>query len=228
MIPTVWVFWIVTLTIVTFISAIIVKNHREHGFAALIAFYVIYLGASQILAVRIINFELGFISFFAPAAVFIYPFIAQAIDMINEVYGIKKTRLAIAIAFSTQVLLVLFIFMTNTLLPAPFFEHEGVWQSIFSLSIRITIASWIAFLITQNIDAWIFAKIKERFPKQVLLRSMTSDMADLTLDSIIFVPLAFFGTGIPIIPLVVGQIVTKNIIGLLDTPWFLWYKKLID
>ncbi len=226
MIPLVWVYWVVSLTLVTYVSAYIVRNFKEHGFAALTAFYTIYLGASQIIAARIIDFNLGFYSFFAPAAVFIYPFIAQVIDMINEVYGRKMTHLAIGIAFATQVLLVTFIVMTNVLSPAPFFIHEEAWQSIFGLSVRITIASWISFLITNNLDAMVFAKLKERYEDKVLLRSVASDIADLTLDSVIFVPLAFYGI-LPVVPLVIGQIISKNLIGLLDTPWFLWYKRMI-
>lgn len=226
MTPQVWIYWIVTLTIVTYVSAYIVRNFKEYGFAALAAFYTIYLGASQIIAARIINFDLGFYSFFAPAAVFIYPFIAQAIDMINEVYGRRMTHLAIGIAFVTQVLLVAFIVMTNALSPAPFFGLEEAWQTIFGLSVRITIASWISFLITNNLDAVVFAKLKERYEDKVLLRSVTSDVADLTLDSMIFVPLAFYGIQ-PVVPLIIGQIISKNLIGLLDTPWFLWYKKMI-
>ncbi|MFQ5815831.1 MAG: queuosine precursor transporter [Candidatus Hydrothermarchaeaceae archaeon] len=226
MTPMVWVYWVISLTVVTYASAYIVREFREHGFAALTAFYVIYLGASQIIATRIIDFDLGFYSFFAPAAVFIYPFIAQAIDMINEVYGRRMTHIAIGIAFVTQVLLVIFIVMTNALSPAPFFQHEAAWQSIFGLGVRITFASWISFLITNNIDAVIFAKLKERYEDKVLLRSVASDVADLTLDSLIFVPLAFYGV-LPVMPLVIGQIISKNLIGLLDTPWFVWYKRMI-
>jgi len=239
MIPLVWIYWIVSLTIVTYSSAYIVKKFKNYGFAALTAFYTIYLGASQIIAARVINFDLGFYSFFAPAAVFIYPFISQAIDMINEVYGRKKAHLAIGIAFVTQVLLVIFIAMTNTLPPAPFFQLEEAWQSIFSLGIRITAASWIAFLICQNLDVFVFAKIKQKFLKRetsfkysswlnpfVWLRSIVSDVLDLTLDSIIFVTLAFYGV-MPVIPLIIGQIVSKNIIGFLDTPWFVWYKTIL-
>lgn len=225
-IPIVWVYWIVSLTIVTYTSAYIVRKFRDYGFAALVAFYTIYLGASQILAVRIINFDLGFYSFFAPAAVFVYPFIAQAIDMINEVYGRKRAHLAIGIAFITQVLLVTFIVMVNSLTAAPFFQFEEAWQSIFNLGIRITAASWIAFLISQNLDAYVFAWLKKKYEKNILLRSIASDVLDLTLDSLIFVTLAFYGV-MPIIPLIVGQIVSKNIIGFLDTPWFVWYKRIL-
>ena len=226
-IPVVWIYWVVSLTIVTYASAYIVKKFSDYGFAALVSFYTIYLGASQILAARIIVFDLGFYSFNAPGAVFIYPFIAQSIDMINEVYGRKKTHLAIAIAFITQVLLVTFILMINSLPPATFFKFEEAWKSIFGLGIRITVASWVAFLICQNLDAYIFAWLKKRYERRVFLRSITSDLIDLTLDSIIFVTVAFYGV-IPVKPLIIGQIVSKNIIGFLDTPWFLWYRKLLQ
>lgn len=225
--PTVWIYWIISLTIVTYASAYIVKKFRNYGFAALVAFYTIYLGASQIIAARIINFDLGFYSFIAPASVFIYPFVAQAIDMVNEVYGRKKTHLAIGIAFITQVLLVAFIAMTNSLSPASFFKFEDAWQSIFSLGIRITVASWVAFLICQNIDAYIFSWLKKKYSKKIWLRSVASDVTDLTLDSIIFVTLAFYGL-MPIAPLIIGQIISKNVIGLIDTPWFVWYKRYLQ
>jgi len=235
----VWIYWFISLTVVTYTSAYIVKKRREHGFAALTAFYTIYLGASQILASRIIEFDLGFYKFYAPAAVFIYPFIAQAIDMINEVYGRKSAHLAIIIAFITQVLLVTFIAMVNSLSSAPFFQFEEAWQTLFGLSIRITAASWISFLICSNLDAYVFDALKRRFLTKELsfkldtslnpyvwLRSSVSDILDLTLDSIIFVTLAFYGV-MPVIPLIIGQIVSKNIIGFIDNPWFVWYKRLL-
>jgi len=239
MIPSVWIYWVISLTIVTYVSTMIVKKYREWGFAALTASYAIYLGASQIMATRIINFDLGFYQFFAPAAVFFYPFIAQVIDMINEVYGREKTQLAIIIVFVTQVLLVMFILMVNSLTPAPFFEYEEAWQNLFGLSIRIVFASWVAFLISSNLDALIFAKLKKKFQDResrfkydtslnpyVWLRSSVSDLADLTLDSLIFVTLAFYGV-MPVIPLIIGQIVSKNIIGFIDNPWFVWYKRML-
>lgn len=235
----VWLYWIISLTLVTYVSVQIIKKYPHYGFAALTSFYVIYLGASQVLATRIIEFNMGFYQFFAPAAVFIYPFIAQVIDMINEVYGQKSAHIAILIAFVSQILLVVFIAIVNSLNPAPFFQFEEAWQSLFSLSIRITVASWIAFLICSNLDALVFAKLKKKFLNReskfrydasinpyIWLRSSVSDALDLTLDSVIFVTLAFFGV-MPIIPLIIGQITSKNVIGFIDNPWFVWYKRML-
>jgi uncharacterized PurR-regulated membrane protein YhhQ (DUF165 family) len=66
--------------------------------------------------------------------------------------------------------------------------------------------------------------MKRNYPKQVFLRSASSDVLNLTLDSLVFVVLAFYGFA----PLVIGQIVAKDLIGLLDTPWFLWYKRHLE
>ena len=235
-----WICWIASLTLVTLVSVYILRHYRQYAFPALVGFYVIYLAASQILAARILEFNLLSIVLFAPASVLIYPFIAQVIDMINEVYGVTMTHVAILIAFVTQVLWVIFITMVNSFPAAPFFTYEDAWQALFSMSIRITIASWIAFLICSNVDAFVFDRIKKRFLARekaysrstmtnpwVWLRSSASDAISLTLDSVIFVIIAFAGL-MPVIPLMIGQIVMKNLIGFADNIWFVWYKYMLN
>ncbi|MDD4750089.1 MAG: VUT family protein, partial [Methanosarcinaceae archaeon] len=129
----VWLYWVVSLTIATLGAVYVIKKLPEYGYVILTAFYVVYLLASQVLATRIIEFDLGFQTFFSPAAVFVYPFIAQVVDMINEVYGERKTHHSILIAFVTQVLFVLLVGMVSSLSPAPFFELDEAWMSLFGL-----------------------------------------------------------------------------------------------
>jgi hypothetical protein len=234
-----WIYWLISLTVVTWISATIIRQYPRHAFTVLVGFYLVYLTAAQILAARIIEFDLGFIVLYSPASVFIYPFIAQVIDMINEVYGVTMTHTAILIAFMTQVILIILIALVNTLTPAPYFLYETAWQEIFGLSIRITVASWIAFLICSNIDAWIFDRLKKRFIERekacrcrtmanpwIWLRSSASDAVNLMLDSVIFVTIAFAGI-LPLAPLIIGQLITKTFIGFIDNPWFVWYKSML-
>jgi len=82
------------------------------------------------------------------------------------------------------------------------------------------------FLVSQNLDAHVFAWLKKKYENKIVIRSLTSDVIDLTLDSMIFVTIAFYGVA-PIIPLIIGQIISKNVICFLDTPWFVWYKKML-
>ena len=242
-------FWMLTITFVTFLSVRIVKKYPAYGFTALTAFYVAYLLSSQVIATRISVYDFGTwfgysLVFFAPTAAIIYPFIAQVLDMINEVYGRKKAVTAVMIALATQVLFVVFIALAIKLPAAPFFEFEDAWVSIFSLSVGIVFASWIAFLACSLLDAYLFSYLKRKFkPKEmafkgdtlvnpyIWLRSLVTDAFSLALDSVIFVVIAFYIVqGLPwevVVSLIAGQIVIKVLIGVADTPWFVLYKKLI-
>ena len=243
------VFWMLAMTLVTVLSVKIVKKYPAYGFAALTAFYVAYLLSSQVIATRISVYDFGTwfgysLIFVAPTAAIIYPFISQVLDMINEIYGRKRAVTAVIIAFATQVLFVIFIALAIKIPAAPFFEMEEAWVSIFSLSVGIVFASWIAFLVCSLLDAYLFTYIKRKFkPKElafkgdaflnpyIWLRSLITDAFSLALDSIIFVTIAFyFVQGLPwetAATLIFGQIVIKVLIGVADTPWFVLYKRMI-
>ncbi|MGQ9469262.1 MAG: queuosine precursor transporter [Nitrososphaerales archaeon] len=212
--------WLLSLFIATFVSSYYVRVKRKPD--AIIATYVVYLTMSQIIAAKIAVFDFGLLSFTVPAAVLIFPFTFQLTDMVNEYFGRMETHRMIFIAFITQVLMVFFIFFSNTLPPADFWNLQEPWTIIFNLSIRITIASWTSFLITENLDAILFAKIREKTGKRHLwVRSVLSDAPMLALDSLIFVTLAFYGVYDPIVivHLIIGQIITKWFSGLVDTPF---------
>jgi uncharacterized integral membrane protein (TIGR00697 family) len=84
---------------------------------------------------------------------------------------------------------------------------------------RITAASWIAFTISQNIDASLFSWLRNLTKeKHLWLRNVLSDVPSLAIDSFIFIFLAFYRVA-PVWQLIVGQIVTKCIIGFIDAPF---------
>ena len=195
------------------------KYHRSD---AIIAIYVVYLALSQILAVKLIL--LG--DFVAPAAVVIYPFTFQLTDTVNEHFGQAETHRMIFIAFITQILMVIFIYFGNTMDPAPFWNIDNdQWLAIFSQQFGIIAASWISFVITENLDAIIFTRIKGWTKGNLLwVRSVLSDVPMLALDSIIFVGLAFgvfnpIGDWGLVLSLIWGQMIMKWLFGVIDTPY---------
>lgn len=214
---------ILILIVITYSCVQVIKRDRRMGYVVLVALYVLFITISQIAATRLI--EVG--PFVIPSAILIFPFIVQIIDMINEVYGKKKAMYSVLIALISQILMVAFFMLMNSLQPAGFFLHEHAWQNLFGLSIRITIASWVAFLVMQTIDVYFFAYLKKRYENKLVLRSLLSDVNAMFIDSIVFVPLAFWGV-FPILPVVIGQIVLKCFLSAIDTPLFVWYRKLLD
>jgi len=241
--------WMAAITIVTVASVKIVKKYPVYGFAALVAFYVTYLLSSQVIATKLSTLDFGTVLGYSlvltiPAAAILYPFIAQVLDMINEVYGRKRAVTAILIAFATQVLFVLFIAMAVRMPAASFFDLDDAWTAIFALSVGVTIGSWISFIVCSLLDAYLFSYIKRKlkprelafkgdafFNPYIWIRSLTTDAFSLAVDSFIFVFVAFYLIGgYPweiVTGLIFGQLVVKVFIGVADTPWFVLYKRML-
>lgn len=212
--------WILSLFISTTFMARYIKVYKNPG--GVTAVYVIYLALSQILASKIVVFG----EWTVPAAVIIYPFSYQLTDTMNEHFGHKETKKMIITAFVTQVLMVIFIYFGNSL---PAFEYGPVtdeqWLAIFSQQAHIIAASWLSFLVTSFLDAWLYHKVRQWTKgKYLWVRSVLTDAPMLALDSFIFISLAFgFLSPQPLwelVPtLIIGQLFTKWIFGLVDTPF---------
>ncbi|MDH5402660.1 MAG: queuosine precursor transporter [Candidatus Heimdallarchaeota archaeon] len=215
---------IFALFFITIITSLYVRKYANAD--VLVGIYIAFITISQFLATRITLFNFGGnISFAAPAAVIIFPFTFQLTDQVNEKFGRKETHKMIFITFITQIFVVFFAWLSTTMLQLnnDIFSADS-YNSIFSSSIRITLASWIAFLFSENFDAILYQYIKKiTNDKALWVRNVVSDIISLLIDSIIFVPLAFAGIypwmgEFSILTIIIGQVITKWIFGLLDTP----------
>ncbi len=214
---TVILLWVVTVGAASVLAAGYIRRYDRTDLA--VGLYVIYLALAQILATKLIVFNFGLFTVVAPAAVLIFPFTFQLIDIVNEAYGRAQTQRMILIAFISQVFMVAFILLGTLAPPALFWQGHESWRQILLLIPRITGASWVAFLISQSLDNLLFSRLKKlTHGRHLWLRNIASDVPALALDSFIFITLAFWGI-VPIWPLIVGQIVTKCLIGAVDAPF---------
>jgi uncharacterized integral membrane protein (TIGR00697 family) len=212
-----WIIWAVTVIFSGVGVGFYIRKYKNPDL--LIGLYVLFMAAAQIIAAKIITVG----PFTVPASIFIYPFTLLLIDCIVEFFGQKEAYKAIGICFVSQVVLVLLLWLSIVAQPVGFWELEEPWEKIFSIGIRITGASWVAFLICHMTNVYIFAKLrgwaetrwgKAKYPA---IRAGIVDIPILALDSVIFITVAFYGT-YDIIPLILGQIVTKWITGVADSP----------
>jgi hypothetical protein len=110
-------------------------------------------------------------------------------------------------------------------------EAQHFWLNFFGSTIRITIASWISFIITENLDAILFAKLKKWTKgKNLWIRNVFSDIPTLALDSVLFISIAFGGE-FPldvILIMIWGQLLTKWFFGVIDTPFMYLSRGIIN
>lgn len=219
---------LVLLFFITTLTALYLRKYDNPNLT--IAFYVSMIAVIQIITNRltIFDFSIGGLSFtnnwqlVSPIGTFFFAFTFQMTDQINEKYGRKEVQKMIIIALVTQIF-IFFILWLVSLQPQinDNFDAESYNAIMFGGS-RIIIASWITFYISENVDAYIFEWFKNKFEGKLWLRNSFSDIVGLFIDSIIFIPLAFYSPGGDLAFLLMamkGQVIVKWIFGTIDTPY---------
>ena len=107
--------------------------------------------------------------------------------------------------------------------PAPFWKHQGAYEIAFGSTWRIVLASMIAYFCGEFVNSLVLAKMKIMTAGRWLWsRTIGSTIAGEAVDSALFYPLAFYGTGIipddklPVVML--AQFVTKVLVEVMFTP----------
>ena len=80
------------------------------------------------------------------------------------------------------------------------------------ISIRIAVASGVAFLTAQLLDVQIFDRLRE---KKWFIAPLTSSMIGSTIDTFLFFSIAFYSTGIPWVTLSLGDLSVKILVALI-------------
>ena len=220
--------WIVIITAFSLFGSWYARKYSKVD--ALIGLYVAFILISNIIAYKIAAFDFGFVTFFATAATLVFSVTFLMTDIVNEKFGRKETQKMIFIAFITQIAVAFFIWLAISLEPAPFWPDQEIFVKIIGFAPRIMLASWVAFLISENIDAYIFAWFKKiTNGKHLWMRNAFSSIPAMALDTLIFVTIAFYGVQ-PLPPLIVGVVVIKWLVGVVDIPFmylnrWVMYKK---
>jgi uncharacterized integral membrane protein (TIGR00697 family) len=81
--------------------------------------------------------------------------------------------------------------------PAPFWSNQGAYEIAFGSTWRIALASLIAFVCGEFVNSFVLAKMKIWTAGRLLwTRTIGSTIFGEGVDSLLFYPLAFYGSGI--------------------------------
>ena len=167
---------------------------RSSGlFVAVAAFFVTTLVVSNIIAVKLVEIS-GQVF---PAGLVIFPLSYLLGDVLTEVYGFRAARAVIWLGFACSLLAVAAIQAAIHLPPAGFWsDNQGAYELTLGTTWRIFLASLAAYLVGEFANATVLARMKVATQGRWLWsRTIGSTVVGQGLDSLIFVTVAFAGTG---------------------------------
>lgn len=138
--------------------------------------------------------QLGDYTLRASVAIFLMPLLFTLTDVVTEVRGRERARSMVFTGLCVIVLLIFYTVLATGLPPsARSLEGEAAYDSVFHDSIRMSIASIIAFASSAFLDIAIFAKLKQRMHRRALwLRNNVSNVISQFIDSAVFLIAAFY------------------------------------
>jgi uncharacterized integral membrane protein (TIGR00697 family) len=188
----------------------------------LIGLYVAFVITAQILATKVAQFDLGLGTFTASAGILVFSVTFLLADIINERFGRKETQRVIFIALVAQIAMAFFVWLGTQFASDPLWSVQGAkWDDIFLVAPRITFATWIAYFVSENLDAYIYAWFNEwTHGRHLWMRNVFSSLPALAVDSVIFVPIVFWGAPLGFILLIIkGQVLIKWVVGVISIPF---------
>lgn len=128
-----------------------------------------------------------------PPAVFVYPLTFILVDILNEFYGLRLARRTILIAFFFHLVFVLGLWVTSLIPGVAQWEYSTTYNGIIDNMVAVLLGSSVAYLISENINAWVLHKIKILTKSRYLfIRVITSTVTASAVDSVIFCTIAFY------------------------------------
>lgn len=154
-----------------------------------------------------------------------------ATDILSECYTKEDAKKAVIIGLAANIVLICATQIALLYTPSPFDYADEAMHTLFSLNLRISIASAVMYFVSNMADVYLFNKIKAKMNGKALwLRNNVSTIICNCLENFGFIALAFWGIydGITILTIAASTSIIELIVALLDTPFLYLARGLHD
>ena len=165
---------------------------KQTAFVIIAALMVTCYLTANVMAVKVI--EVCGVSIF-DAGTIIFPVTYMLGEVVTEIWGFHRARKLILLTFLCQITFAFFTWGGLHLpYPADMADMANAYAMVFSYVPRIMVASLVAFLAGELTNAYLMSAIKRRWGGPLWVRTIGSSVLGYTLDTSLFVCIAFWGT----------------------------------
>lgn len=164
-------------------------------FDLLVSLYIFCICVSELMGGKTFPIlQIGAFHLNSSVSLFVIPLIFTINDVIIEVKGKERARSVVQSGLFVVILIFLYAALAVHLPPSiRSASQEKAYDTIFGQTMRISLASLTAFAVSDFLDVYIFAKIREKMHKKALwFRNNVSNFVSQLLDTAIFMTLAFY------------------------------------
>ncbi len=194
-------------------TALLAKRYGVHW---LIGLFAVSASLAGILSNKMVIFG----PLTLPGGVLLFSMTFFITDIISEKWNKTLAQQAVFVGLISSILITIAIYIVIMWPGAPFaVEQSEIFAQALGMTPRIVLAGLVTYLISQNVDVFLFHTIKSKTgTKHLWLRNNGSTIISQLLDTSIFTALAFYGI-FPIFPVIISSWLVKVLIAAFDTPF---------
>ena len=136
---------------------------------------------------------IGLFGFTSTTGNVLFASVFLATDIMCEKYDSKYSKKAIKLAVLSMIAFTIIMQIGLLFTPDETDMAHDAMKTLFSLNLRITISSIIMFYISNNLDIFLFEKIKNKLPNQLWVRNNVATISCNCIENYFFNTLAFIG-----------------------------------
>jgi uncharacterized integral membrane protein (TIGR00697 family) len=155
----------------------------------LYALYCASIMAMNILATK----QIDIFGLTVTCGIFVSGFMFWSQDIVTEVYGTKESKKMVFTCYILSLIMTLLFQIAIFVPSSQFWDMQEAFASVLQTTLRITVASFIAYSIGSFVNVSILGKLKKLYPKSLFVRAVGSTIFGQLLDNGLFAFIAFLG-----------------------------------
>ncbi len=150
-----------------------------------------------------------------------------SINLLREYFGVETAKKTIWLGFFSSLIFMIMGQFHLRYAPNLSDQTSEAYHKILSLNVRVSVASFVTFLIVQKLDLELFKQLKKRLKRSLAFTLFLTITVSNAVDTVLFSFLGLYGLVNSVIPIMLMAYLIKIIITIASAPFIGFTKKII-
>ncbi|MFC0206088.1 queuosine precursor transporter [Novosphingobium soli] len=158
------------------------------------------------------------------SGIFAFLLLVVLSSAVAELHGTDTANRLVRFGFIPLIVsMLLLTFVIRVVPPAPFWPDQEAYARLLGQGARMQFAGLISYGVSQTLNVYLFSRLSQGGGRLLMVRAWIASMLSQTLDTVLFITISFVGTGLPLLSIMEGQIISKLVLSTIMVPPFIWF-----
>jgi len=158
------------------------------------------------------------------SGIFAFLLLVVLSSAVAELHGTETANRLVRFGFIPLIVsMLLLTFVIHVVPPAPFWPDQEAYARLLGQGARMQFAGLISYGVSQTLNVYLFSRLSQGRGQLLLVRAWIASMLSQVIDTVLFITISFVGTGLPLLSIMEGQIISKVALSTIMVPPFIWF-----